>query len=213
MIEKPKMIAAIAVLSILGLVGLYAYAVNIQPLYVSPSSIGAEHQGMLVETQGAVAGVRGLSSGAVVIELVDMDKPGSVSVLVSEDIVDGGARAVPGDIISSRGIVEMYRGQPQLVPSSAKDVYIVERGEPVKPSPFSLLSNIHLFENIPVEVEGNVVLSWEDEGLMWAVLQLQEDMSVLVMTEEPIDGQSTVQGSVLFNESRGWWYIDSTGTM
>ncbi len=210
MIERPKLVVIIVVLSIAGLAGLYAYASCVGPIVLTPGELDASHEGKLVEVEGVVTEARITTSGFLLIDLADLSGPGEAVVFVDSSLAEAVGNIVPGDIVRARGMMEMYKGESEVVPSAVGDITVVQRDATLSPEPRALLSSPSLFEGLVVREAGVVGMTWEENG-HWCKLDMG-DYGMVVRTQASVISGSgyEAEGEVCYDEHNGWWYLDET---
>ncbi|MDG6219815.1 MAG: hypothetical protein QCI38_00010 [Candidatus Thermoplasmatota archaeon] len=211
MIERPKLVAMLTAMSILGLVMLYAYSSSIEPIPLSPHQVGGEHVGKLVQVEGPASDVFYTKTGFLILEIADLSHPGSVVVFIDSSLASSLPPMFQGYILRITGKVELYQGKYEIIPSTPDQVEILDRSGLVQPSMAAILANPQVFQGMNISVRGRVETVWRNENF-WVMLSFTDGSRLMVKTNAfAYEGEEYVARGVFdYDSSRGWWHVDET---
>jgi DNA/RNA endonuclease YhcR with UshA esterase domain len=159
MIEKPKLLALVILITFAGIIGIYSYAVLIEAKSVPLNELGPEHLGSLIETQGYIKEVKVWQDRDLQFVLVDYESGKSIDVNVDVEAANSIAnqeKMVPGAKIMVNGLVESYKGELLISVSSPEGIKLLQTGSNNVLPLETILSRPEIFEGISVTVRGKV---------------------------------------------------------
>lgn len=165
MIEKPKLLAIVIIVSLAGVIGLYAYAVSIESKSMSIGDLDSGDLGSIVEVEAYIKGVDAWSSGDLNLELVDYGSGQSIDVKVDADAagnLNNPEKLVPGAKIRVSGLLEDYQGELQIHVMSSDGIILLQTAQGNVLSLAVILDRPEVFQGIFVVVRGDV---WDIEKI------------------------------------------------
>jgi DNA/RNA endonuclease YhcR with UshA esterase domain len=165
MIEKPKLLAVVIIITLAGIIGIYTYAVLMEAKTISIADLGSGHIGSLVETQGHIKEVNVWQDGDLNLVLVDYDSGKSIDVNIDTEATQNLAnqeKLIPGAKIRVNGLVEDYKGNLLIHVRSSEGIKLLKTAESNVLSMKVILERPEVFEGILVVVCGNV---WDIEEI------------------------------------------------
>jgi DNA/RNA endonuclease YhcR with UshA esterase domain len=176
MIEKPKLLAIVIIITLSGIIGLYFYAVLIEAKTVPIAELGSGHIGSIVETQGHIKEVNAWQDGDLNFVLVDYSSGKSIDVNIDSDATENLAhqdKLIPGAKIRVSGLVEDYKGNLLIHVRSSEGIKLLKTADDNVLSLGIILERPEVFEGIQVVVQGNVWNIDEIESLKAFTFTLQ----------------------------------------
>jgi hypothetical protein len=117
----------VSVLSLLGTLGLYGYAVMAPPAEMT--GIGPDAvEGAYVRVEGLVGGVNALSNGALGAEILPGGRPPGVRLYVPPELDAAGAvraRLLTGSVVRVEGRLQEYNGKLEVVLDHAHELRLL----------------------------------------------------------------------------------------
>ncbi len=165
MIEKPKLLLLVMLISLSGIIGLYGYAVSIEAKTISIADLGAEDIGSLVEVEGYLKEVNAWDDGDLNLVLVDYDSGVTIDVNVDAEAVKNlkhQEKLIPGAKIQVNGLVEDYRGDLQINVRSSEGIKLLQTAQSNTFPLHVVLDRPQVFEGVMVRVRGEV---WDIEEI------------------------------------------------
>jgi DNA/RNA endonuclease YhcR with UshA esterase domain len=165
MIEKPKLLALVIIITLAGIIGIYAYAVLIEAKTISIADLGPKHIGSLVEVEGHIKEVDAWPDGDLGFILVDYGSGKSVDVNVDSEAVSSipnQEKFIPGAKIRVAGLVEEYNGNLLISVRSSEGIKLLKTATSNEVPLETILERPEVFEGILVVVRGTV---WEIEKI------------------------------------------------
>jgi len=165
MIEKPKLLLLVIIFTLVGIFGIYAYAVSIESKTVSISDLGPGHIGSLVEVKGYIKEVNQWSDGDLNLVLVDYESGKTVDVTVDTEAAENlehQEKLIPGAKIQVNGLVEDYKGNLLIHVRSSEGIRLLQTATANTLSLGIILERPEVFEGILVVVRGTV---WDIEKI------------------------------------------------
>jgi len=209
---KNNRIAFLAIIAILGVLGLYFYSASLAPLDVSPGDITPSHVGKQVAVTGIVAESMSWGESSSVV-LAGLYTPGQVEVYIPGSV--DGLPLFQGDMVELTGTVSEYGGFLELVVEEG-GIELLSRGEPVSVSIPVLMDEPGLFEDIDVEVEG--YWGWENisgigESDVQGVGYVENGGArVFVYPVEPWAYEAghgvILEGEIVYDPINGIWHLE-----
>jgi DNA/RNA endonuclease YhcR with UshA esterase domain len=159
MIEKPKLLLLVILITLVGILGIYTYAVLIEAKTISISDLGSKHLGSLVEVEGYIKEVNEWQDGDLNLILVDYESGKTIDVNVDADATENLAhqeKLIPGAKIRVNGLVEDYKGDLFIHVMSSEGIELVQTtGKNLLPLDV-ILERPDVFEGVEVQVGGEV---------------------------------------------------------
>ena len=165
MIEKPKLLAIVIIVSLAGVLGLYAYAVSIESKSMSIADLDSGDLGSIVEVEAYIKDVNAWSSGDLNLELVDYGSGQSIDVKVDADAagnLNHPEKFIPGAKIRVNGLLEDYQGELQIHVMSSDGITLLQTAHTNVLSLGVILDRPEVFQGIFVVVRGDV---WDIETI------------------------------------------------
>lgn len=229
MIEKPKLLALVIIITLSGIIGLYFYAVLIEAKTVSIADLDSGHIGSIVETEGHIKEVNSWQDGDLTFVLVDYESGKSLDVNIDVDATENLAhqdKLIPGAKIKVSGLVEDYKGNLLIHVRSSEGIKLLKTADDNTLALGMLLERPEVFEGIQVVVQGNVWSIEEIESLEAFTFTLQNftegkyySVSCIMLNSTEfvdMDGMRVYGGDeVIFSgifeyyEQKGTWQIQS----
>lgn len=159
MIEKPKLLLIVILITLSGIIGIYAYAVLIEAKTVSISDLGSKHLGSLVEVEGHIKEVDMWQDGDLNLILVDYESGKSIDVIVDADVTENLAhqeKLIPGAKIRVNGLVEDYKGDLFIHVMSSESIKLVQTAGKNILTLDVILNRPDVFEGVEVQVSGEI---------------------------------------------------------
>ncbi|MEE9150342.1 MAG: hypothetical protein V3U20_00730 [Thermoplasmata archaeon] len=192
MIEKPKLLTIVIILTLSGILGIYAYAVSIEAKTVSIADLGSKYLGSLVEVEGHIKEMTAWEDGDLNLVLVDYDSGKTIDVTLDSDAVKNLAHSeklIPGAKIRVNGLVEDYKGDLLIHVMSGEGVKLLQTARSNTLPLNVILERPEVFEGVLVEVRGKV---WDIEGI--------ESLSAFTFTlQNSSEGKYHSVNCVVFN--------------
>jgi DNA/RNA endonuclease YhcR with UshA esterase domain len=229
MIEKPKLLALVILITFAGIIGIYSYAVLIEAKSVPLNELGHEHLGSLIETEGHIKEVNVWQDGDLQFVLVDYDSGKSVDVNVDVEAaenLENQEKMIPGAKIMVNGLVEDYKGNLLIHVRSSEGVKLLQTGSNNILPLETILNRPEVFEGILLTVRGNVWDIEEIESLEAYSFTIQNSSNgryysascIVFNTTEFLDmdnmriqfGDEVIfTGTIEYYNQRGTWQIQS----
>jgi DNA/RNA endonuclease YhcR with UshA esterase domain len=165
MIEKPKLLALVIIITLSGIISLYFYAVLIEAKTISIADLGPGHIGSLVEVEGHIKEVNAWQGGDLNFVLVDYESGKTVDVNVEVEAaenLDQQEKLIPGAKIRVSGLVEDYKGNLLINVRSSKGIRLLKTAKENNIPIDVILERPDVFEGIQVIVQGTV---WNIEDI------------------------------------------------
>lgn len=165
MIEKPKLLAVVIIITLSGIIGLYFYAVLIEAKTISIADLGPGHIGSLVEVEGHIKEVNAWQDGDLNFVLVDYESGKTVDVNVEVEAaenLDQQEKLIPGAKIRVSGLVEDYKGNLLINVRSSEGIRLLKTAKENNIPIDVILERPDVFEGIQVIVQGTV---WNIEDI------------------------------------------------
>jgi DNA/RNA endonuclease YhcR with UshA esterase domain len=159
MIEKPKLLALVIIITLAGIIGLYFYAVLIEAKTISIADLDSGHIGSLVEVEGHIKEVNAWQDGDLNFVLVDYESGKSVDVNIdaaAAENLDQPEKLIPGAKIRVSGLVEDYKGNLLIHVRSSEGIRLLKTAGENKIPINVLLERPEVFQGIEVVVQGAV---------------------------------------------------------
>jgi len=156
-IIKPRFFAFVVLVSLVGVITLYFYAMSIEPQEVNISDIGWDDIGLTVSTRGFIKDAR--LSSALHITLLDIEGLDSILVYVPMSAyqpLSFKSQIVPGAELKVKGEVKEYNGQLEIFVQTHKSLTLVSKAKELILEIEDLAKSPELFKYLNVSVEGVV---------------------------------------------------------
>jgi hypothetical protein len=221
-IIKPRPFAVVIALALVGVVGLYFYAMSLGPMEVNLGSINQEYLGRTVSTVGYLGDVR--IGDALVITLIDPEEAYSITVYVPKGSCEDPTlipRLVTGTKLRVEGEVGEYDGDLEI---SVRNCYglelLSETGEFVIDIEY-LAANPDSYRGLNVTVQGTVVSTShfnDSSGKIgtWIALERGDYRLDCISFGTDLDGAARIGSSLVFRgtfeydeKSLGWHVVRS----
>lgn len=174
--EKPKLVFLVICISLVGIFGIYAYAVMIEEKTVPIADLGSKYIGSMVEVEGHIKEIKTWQDGDLSIILVDYESGKSVEVNVDSDAVknlDHQDKLIPGAKIRVSGLVEDYKGEILIHVMSSEGIELLQTAANNIIPLNVILERPEVFEGVQVVVRGDVWNIEEIESLNAFTFTLQ----------------------------------------
>ncbi|UCE75332.1 MAG: hypothetical protein JSV56_06435 [Methanomassiliicoccales archaeon] len=194
MIEKPKLLMLVVIITLSGILGIYAYAVLIEAKSVPISDLDSKHLGSLVEVEGHIKEVNWWSDGAMSMVLVDYDSGKTVEVNVDSDAATNlphQEKLIPGAKIRVNGLVEDYKGELLIHVMSSEGIKLLQ----------TALSNTHSLDVVldrPEVFEGILVVV---QGTVWDIEKIESISAITFTLQNQSDSGSYSVNCIVFNQT------------
>ncbi len=165
MIEKPKLLLLVILITLSGILGIYGYAVLIQAKTVSIADLGWRDLGSLVEVEGHIKEVSVWKEGDLNLVLVDYESGKTIDVIVDSEAVknlEHQEKLIPGAKVRVNGLVEDYKGNLQINVRSSEGIKLLQTAQSNTLPLDVILERPEVFEGVLVIVQGNV---WDIEEI------------------------------------------------
>ncbi|UCF08824.1 MAG: hypothetical protein JSW28_03795 [Thermoplasmata archaeon] len=165
MIEKPKLLLIVIIVSLTGILGIYFYAVSIESKTMSIADIGYDDLGSFVEVEGHIKEVDAQSGGDLLFALVDYDSGKTMDVRIDSGAAENLERQeklIPGAKIRVSGLVEDYKGTLQIRVMSSEGIKLLKTAQSNTLSLDVILERPEVFSGVYVVVKGRV---WDIETI------------------------------------------------
>lgn len=159
MIEKPKLLAIVIIITLAGIIGLYFYAVLIEAKTISIGDLNSGHIGSIVETEGHIKEVNAWKDGDLQFILVDYESGKSVDVNIDAEAAENllhQEKLIPGAKIKVSGLVEDYKGNLLIHVRSSEGIKLLKTADENTLPIGVLLERPEVFQGIHVVVQGTV---------------------------------------------------------
>ena len=175
--EGNRLLRLLVIMSLVGVVGLFAYSLSLEPVDMGIGEIGTEDVGSLVSVNGVVATAWKTSRGDLSIILTDgVD---CIHVYIPEKSVPGDERLIPGTVVSVSGEVQIYAGELEIFVTSSTNIRIVKESTSGSIPPGVLAEMPDVFAGETLRVHGSVrnihVLRDESLQAIGSVFDLSAD--------------------------------------
>jgi DNA/RNA endonuclease YhcR with UshA esterase domain len=181
--------------SLLGILGLYAYAVSIEAKTQSISDIDSKDLGSLVEVEGYIREVKMWQDGELNLVLVDYETGESIDVSVDAEAVQNlpdQEKMVPGAKVKVSGLVEDYKGNLLIHVLSSEGVKVIQQATTSIILLKDILERPEVFEGINVKVRGTV----------WEVEEIESINAITFTLQNSSQGNFYSVNCIVFNMSR-----------
>lgn len=159
MLEKPKLLMLVIVLSLTGLLALYSYAVSIESKSISLDELSEGDINSLVTVEGYIKDVESSSYSDLILTLTDYESNKTVETIIESDTlskIEDKESLLPGAKIKVHGVVEEYKGELQIRISSSDGLEVLQKPG-LESIPLDiLLDRPYLYEGAIVSVNGTV---------------------------------------------------------
>ncbi len=152
--EGNRLLRLLATVSLVGVVGLFAYSLALEPVDRGIGEIGAEDVGSLVSVKGMVATTWRTSRGDLNIILTDGED--YIRVYVPEKRAPQDQRLIPGAVVSVKGEVQIYAGELEIYVTSSASIEIVKESTSDSIPPGVLAEMPDVFAGEVLRVHGSV---------------------------------------------------------
>jgi DNA/RNA endonuclease YhcR with UshA esterase domain len=195
MIEKPKLLMIVILITFTGILGIYGYAVSIEAKTIPIADLGSQHIGSMVEVEGYIKDIDTWEGGDLEIVLVDYTSGKTIDVNVDSEAtenMESQDKMTPGAKVRVNGLVEDYKGELLLSVRSSEGIKILQAAPGDIQSLKIILDRPEVFEGILVSVKGQV---WEIEEI--------GSINAYTFTLQNIsDGRYYSVNCIMFNTSR-----------
>ncbi|MCK4948656.1 MAG: OB-fold nucleic acid binding domain-containing protein [Thermoplasmata archaeon] len=175
--EGNRLLRLLVTVSLVGVVGLFAYSLSLEPVDRGIGDITAEDVGSLVSVNGMIATAWRTSRGDLNIILTDGEE--CIHVYVPEKNAPRDERLIPGTVVSVRGEVQIYAGELEIYVTSSTSIRIVKESTSGSIPPGVLAEMPDVFAGETLRVHGSVrnihVLRDEDFQAIGTVFDLGAD--------------------------------------
>jgi DNA/RNA endonuclease YhcR with UshA esterase domain len=165
MIEKPKLLALVIIITLAGIIGIYSYAVLIEAKTISIADLGPKYIGSMVEVEGHITEVDAWPDGDLGFVLVDYESGKTVDVNVDSEAVSNvqnQEKLIPGAKIRVAGLVEEYKGNLLIHVRSSEGIKLLKTAASNVHPLEIILKRPEVFQGVQVVVRGSV---WDIEGI------------------------------------------------
>ncbi len=193
--DTKKLIALVVSISLLGIFGLYAYAISIQAKTQSIADIDSKDLGSLVEVEGYIKDVKMWQDGELNLILVDYESGESIDVNVDAEAVQNlpdQEKMIPGARVKVSGLVEDYKGELLIHVMSSKGVKVIQQATSTTIPLNVILNRPEVFEGIEVKVRGTV----------WNIEEIESINAIMFILQNSSDGNYYSVGCIVFNMTR-----------
>ena len=159
MIEKPKLLMLVVILTLSGIFGFYAYVVSIEAKTVPIADLSDKYLGSLVEVEGYIKEINALDYGDLKVVLVDYDSGRTIDVNVDSEAVKNFGhleKLIPGAKVRINGLVEDYKGDLLINVMSSEGIRLLQTAKSNTLSLNVILDRPEVFEGVLVVVRGKV---------------------------------------------------------
>lgn len=157
MIENRRLLIAVTVLALTGVLGLFAYSATLEPLSLDIGEIGQQHAGDVITTQGTVTQARPVAGGAVSITLCDFSTSSSIGVFYSSDSGEPLPNGIaPGAFVSLKGEVRLYQESPELYVTKAGDITLISLANGTEYGLDTVMESIQMFDGLNITTAGRI---------------------------------------------------------
>jgi DNA/RNA endonuclease YhcR with UshA esterase domain len=201
MIEKPKLLALVIIITLAGIIGLYFYAVLIEAKTISIADLGSGHIGSLVEVEGHIKEVNAWQDGDLNFVLVDYDSGKTVDVNIDADAAENlhqPDKLIPGAKIRVSGLVEDYKGNLLIHVRSSEGVKLLKTAAENNIPIDVILERPDVFEGIQVIVQGNV----------WNIEEIENLEAYTFTLQNSSNGRYYSVSCIMFNSTE---FVDMDG--
>lgn len=227
MIEKPKLLLLVILITLSGIFGIYTYAVLIEAKTTSIADLGSRDLGSLVEVEGYIKEVNLWKEGDLNLVLVDYESGKTIDVIMDSDAVkniEHQEKLVPGAKVQVNGLVEDYKGDLQINVRSSEGIKLLQTAQSNALPLDVILKRPEIFQGVLVVIRGNVWDIEEIESISAFTFTLQNSSDyysvsciVFNITEFADRDNMRIQngdeiiftGIVEYYEQKGIWQIQS----
>jgi len=192
MIEKPKLLLLVILITLSGIFGIYTYAVLIEAKTASIADLGSRDLGSLVEVEGYVKEVNLWKEGDLGLVLVDYESGKTIDVIVDSDAVkniEHQEKLIPGAKVQVNGLVEDYKGDLQINVRSSEGIKLLQTAQSNALPLDVILKRPEIFQGVLVVIRGYV---WDIEEI--------ESISAFTFTlQNSSDGYYYSVSCIVFN--------------
>jgi DNA/RNA endonuclease YhcR with UshA esterase domain len=192
MIEKPRLLFLVIVISMVGVIGLYAYAVSIESKSMSIGDLDSGDLGSMVEVEAHIKDVKAWSSGDLNMVLTDYDSGESLNVKIDARAagnLNSPEKLVPGAKVRVSGLLEDYNGELQLHIMSSEGITLIRTAQNNVLSLAVILDRPEVFEGILVVVRGSV----------WNIEEIESINAVVFTLQNSTEGEYRSVNCIAFN--------------
>ncbi len=159
MIEKPRLVLLVALVSFAGIIGIYGYALSIEPTPTSIHDISSEQVGTMVLVEGTVRSTRAAWDGGMLLELWEPGAQGSLEVHLTMAGMEDARnlnKLLNGTVVRVQGMLDLYNGEYELIVTSYQDLEIISTTDSSLVPISTLLELPEVYEGAPVRLAGEV---------------------------------------------------------
>jgi len=192
MIEKSKLLAIVIIVALVGVLGLYAYAVSIESKSMSISDLDSGDLGSMVEVEAHIKDVKVWSSGDLDLVLTDYDSGETINVKIdarATDNLNNPEKLVPGAKVRISGLLEDYNGELQIHVMSSEGITLLKTAQSNVLSLAVILDRPEVFEGIFVVVRGHV----------WNIEEIDSINAITFTLQNSSEGDYRSVNCIVFN--------------
>jgi len=211
MLERKKLLVVAVLISFLGIIFLYAYALSIHPKRLPIGEIGSDDVGSSVQTKGLIKQYQAHSYGGLTLLLIDYNDYATIKLFLSREAYDGldfKQRIVPGAEVEVSGEVQEFGGDLEIFISSPLAIKILKDAKENELSIETLAKNPVPFQGIYLKTYGMIYgLSVIIDEKRINVSDGSHSLWAFAEKEVSVGGPVDVYGRLLYNEIRERWEI------
>jgi DNA/RNA endonuclease YhcR with UshA esterase domain len=192
MIEKPKLLALVIIVSLVGVMGLYAYAVSIESKSMSIADLDSGDLGSMVEVEAHIKDIDAWSSGDLDLVLTDYDSGKSLNAKIDADAagnLNNPDKLVPGAKVKVSGLLEDYQGELQIHVMSPEGITLLKTAQNNVLSLAVILDRPEVFRGIYVVVRGDV----------WNIEKIESIGAIIFTLQNVSEGDYRSVNCIVFN--------------
>jgi RecJ-like exonuclease len=120
-----RLVACAAAASLAGIFLIYFFSLGFEPDDLDISEINDKMKGKTVRIEGTAKSVKPHDDGHVFVTV--SDGRSEIQVPIFSDVAKDAPKIEVGDSIRVTGYIDVYKGRPQIVPKSARNIELVKR--------------------------------------------------------------------------------------
>jgi len=205
-IPRDRLVLLLIVLSIVGILLLYGYAVSLRGREMSIGEISADDIGMLVSTKGLIKSSWTTGEGSFNMIILDQTDYATIRVFLpasAYERVEEKEELIPGASVRVEGEVQEYRGELEIYVASPEGVKLLNSAGSEEIPIETIARNPAAFDGMLLTVKGefsspSVVVDFDRVEIRDAGVSLWALVDKYVEVGEGVD----VYGKLMYNEMR-----------
>jgi len=223
MLDNRRLLVAVVILALMGVLALFAYSTTIKPVQVDLADIDESHVVKIITTSGTISYARALSDGSLSLELLNMSNSAAINVYVPSNVIDQlGMNMTPGTGLEITGEVLLYQDELEVSVASAQDMKVISVAGSMVYELGTIMGSIEMFDGMTIQTNGNaldiVTISSDGDlvGTSFVLYQKQGNVSYsldCIMFDTDLSevleewGPVNVTGQISYYANTGSWQL------